>query len=66
MNRVLYLCFSVAWYHASCAGSEVFVVLRHCLSGETSLVSPSEKYVTYFCNVQFHTFKLYLNSEMCA
>ncbi len=48
MNRVLYLCFSVAGYHASCAGSEVLVFICHCISGKTSPVSLSEKHVAYF------------------
>lgn len=45
MNEVLYLCFSVAGHHASCAGSEVLVFICHCIPGETSPVSLSEKYV---------------------
>lgn len=47
MNQVLYLCFSVAGYHASCAGSEVLVFIRHRISGETPPVSLSEKHVAH-------------------
>lgn len=42
------LCFSVAGHHAPCAGSEVFVLVCHRLSGETSLVSVTEKSVSLF------------------
>lgn len=45
LKEVISLCFSVVGYHASCAGSEVLILLRHFISGETSPVSPLFSYV---------------------
>lgn len=41
------ICFSVAGHHAPCAGSEVPVLICHRLSGETSLVSLTQKFLKF-------------------